>query len=158
MTPLLNHLQDELINAKLPGFSREGLTIYITEARPAYVAPFDPDQRLPPDSPITLEFSPPASLVINPFAGDLIDLTLVLNLILDDLAPASRGDDKRLRISAEVLDDKTSVVVIALTLRERIRYIPAADGNLTINGTHYKREAPQPLPQPQPLNEIRHVG
>lgn len=158
MTPLLNHLQAQLIAASVPGLSRENVTVYISEAHPRYATQYDPEGLLPPDLPIDIEMTPPATLVIKPFAGDLLDLLLVLELILDDLAPASRGDDQRLKVSAEPLDNRESIVVITLSLRERIRYSPSADGNLMINGRYYRRE---PLPVtpalPQPLNTVRYV-
>ena len=157
MTPLLNHIQDLLIAAQLPGLNRETVTPYITEASPKYITKHDPDNRLPPGLPIDLELSPPITLVIKPYAGDLLDLILVLNLILDDLAPASRGNDQRLKISAEAIDTSTSIVIITLTLRERICYVQSDTGNLTINGLHYRREPLQLRPDPLPLNTVRHV-
>lgn len=158
MTPLLSRLQEQLIAAQLPGLSRENLTPYITEAQPRYATPYDPDGLLPPDLPIDMEMTPPATLVIKPFCGDLLDLLLVLELILDDLAPNSRGNDQRLKISAEPLDNNESIVVITLALRERIRYSPAEDGNLMINGRYYRRQSLTERPEPQPLNIIHHAG
>jgi hypothetical protein len=158
MTPLLNHLQAQLIAAQLPGMSRENLVLYLTEAQPRYATPYDPEGLLPPDAPIEMELTPPITLLIKPYGGDLLDLIMVLNLILDDLAPASRGNDQRFTVSAEPLDNRESVVVITLALRERIRYIPATDGNLMINGRYYRREALPVRPEPQPLNTVRYVG
>lgn len=157
MTPLLTYLQDQLLAAQLPGLSRDTLTLYFADAHPAYTLPYDPDGKLMAGSAIELELTPPATLVFNPFTGDLLDLILTINLLLDDLAPATRGNDKRLTISAEPLSATDSIVVITLKLRERIRYVPDVAGNLTINGTHYRREALQLPPMPIPLNEIRYV-
>ena len=158
MTPLLEHLQEQLLAAQLPGLSRENVTIYISEAQPRYATPYDPEGLLPPDLPIDMEMTPPATLVIKPYAGDLLDLLLVLELILDDLAPASRGNDQRLKVSAEPLDNHESIIVITLALRERIRYSPADDGNLLINGRYYRRDALPVRPEPPPLNAVRYVG
>lgn len=158
MTPLLDRLQNLLLAAQLPGLNREAVTLYIAEAQPHYSIPYDPDHQLPADEPITLELTPPATLVIKPFEGDLLDLILTLELILDELAPNSRGNANRLTISAEPLSDSSAVLVISFKLRERIRYVPSAAGNLTINGIHYRREPIPDLPVLTPLNQIVYVG
>ncbi|OQX16188.1 MAG: hypothetical protein BWK73_04810 [Thiothrix lacustris] len=157
MTPLLNHLQDLLFAAALPGLNRESVTLYIAEATPEYSIPFDPDGLIAAGSPLTLGMTPPATLVIRPFEGDLIDLVMVLNIILDDIAPATRGNDKRLKISAEPLSVNSAIIVITLQLREIIRYVPTQSGNLNINGILYEREPLQIPALPQNLNSIRHV-
>jgi hypothetical protein len=156
MTPLLTKLENMLISTRL--VTREQVTTYITEATPEYALPYDPDGKLAADAPIEMGITPPATLVIKPFAGDLLDLLLSLELILDDLAPQSRGNDKRCKVSAEPLDDHESVIVVSLSLRERVRYVPAADGNLDINGITYKREALQERPALLPLHSVRYVG
>ncbi len=158
MTPLLDYLQAQLLAAQLPGLLRESITPYISEAVPHYALPYDPDGKIAPDAPITMEITPPSTLVIRPFSGDLLDLVLVLNLILDDLAPMSRGEDKRLKISAEPLDNESAVVVITLNMRERVRYLPTPDGNLVINGIHYQRDPLQLPPTPRQLVTVRDVG
>lgn len=155
MTPLLNRLQEALVATQL--VNREQLEVYFIEAQPAYSIPFNPNGQLPPDATIEMEITPPATLVIKPFAGDVLDLMLALNLILDDLAPAGRGNDKRFTVSAEVLDDRESVLIITLKLRERVRYIPSETGNLSINGVFYQRESVEALPTPPLLKEIRYV-
>lgn len=158
MTPLLNRLQTLLLAAQLPGLNREAVTLYIAEAQPHYSIPYDPDHQLPADEPITLELTPPATLVIKPFEGDLLDLILTLELILDELAPNSRGNANRLTISAEPLSDSSAVLVISFKLRERIRYVPSEAGNLTINGIHYRRESIPENPLLTPLSQIVYVG
>lgn len=158
MTPLLDRLQTLLLAAQLPGLNREAVTLYVADAQPHYSIPYDPNHQLPQDEPITLELTPPATLVIKPFDGDLLDLILTLELILDELAPHSRGNANRLTISAEPLSDSSAVIVISFKVRERIRYIPSASGNLTINGIHYQRET-VPLNLPLTLlNQIVYVG
>lgn len=158
MTPLLDHLQALLIAAQLPGLNSETLIPHIVEAKPQYITKHDPDNLLPAGMPIELEMQQPLTLLVKPFAGDLLDLILTLNLILDDLAPASRGNAQRLTVSAEALDNESLIVIITMNLRERIRYVQSDTGNLTINGLHYHREPLQTRPEPQPLNTIRYVG
>lgn len=155
MTPLLTQFQTSLIESGM--VRADQVTLYITEATPEYSVPFDPDGNIPPEEPITLGIQPPATLVINQFSGDLIDLCLVCNIILDDMEPAPSGDNHRLKVSAEPLSGSESTVVIYLKLAETIRYIPDSEGPFTIDGESFKRDN-TPRPPLKPLRSIQYSG
>lgn len=154
MTPLLKTLQEQLLQTDL--ITPEQLTVYFHRAKPDYTPPFDPHEQLPTDKPITLGMTHPVNLVINPYAGDLVDLLLVLNLILDDLQPASRDDPERLTVSAEVLDTGESILVIECKLHEKLCYIPNPEGHIEINGVRFQRDE-TPRPRPELLTKVVHV-
>lgn len=141
MTPILTVLQEQLLQSEL--VTAEQLTVYFHRTKPNYTPDFDPNQQLPADRPITLGMKHPVSVVINPYSGDLVDLLLVLNLILDDLQPASRQDPERLTVSAEVLDGQESILVVEFELNEKLTYIPDPDGHIEINNVRFKRDDSQ---------------
>lgn len=155
MTPLLMQFQNKLIESGM--LRADQVTIYLTEVSPDYELPFDPDGHSQPCQIITLGLSAPATVVINPFSGDLVDLILVANLILDDMEPAAIGNANRLKISAEPLNKTESIIVMHVTLDETIQYVADESGHLTIDGVKFKRHV-ELRPGLKPLHSVNYVG
>ena len=155
MTPLLAKFQADLIATGM--VRADQITIYITEAKPEYTLPFDPDENNPPTKPVSLGIAAPATIVVQPFGGDIIDLMLVCNLILDDMEPAPKGDANRLKVSAEPLNKDESVIVMNITLQETIHYIADPEGPFNINGHTFSRHH-EPAPALKPLHSVHYVG